>query len=46
MRKQRKTDLSGHLEKKPGADDDDNRDNTAIKLAERTVGEAYLSLSF
>lgn len=38
MRKQRKLDLSVHTEKKPGEDDDDVRDNTSIKLAEKTMG--------
>ena len=45
MRKQRKTDLTGHYEKKPGENDDDVRDNTAIKLAEKTIGDYKLKVA-
>ena len=45
MRKQRKVDLSSHLDLKPGENDDDERDNTAIKLAENTVGDYKLKVA-
>ena len=45
MRRQRKADLAAHLEKRPGEDDDDIRDNTAIKLAEKSVGDYKLKVA-
>jgi hypothetical protein len=45
MRKRRKLDLEEHLSQKPGENDDDIRDNTAIKLAERTVGDYKLKVA-
>ena len=45
MRKQRKIDLSSHLDLRPGENDDDERDNTAIKLAENTVGDYKLKVA-
>ena len=45
MRKQRKADLASHLDKKPGENDDDVRDSTAIALAERTIGDYKLKVS-
>jgi hypothetical protein len=45
MRKQRKVDLASHLDLKPGENDDDERDNTAIKLAEDTVGDYKLKVA-
>ena len=45
MRKQREVDLSSHLNLKPGENDDDERDNTAIKLAEDTIGDYKLKVA-
>lgn len=45
MRKRRKLDLEDHLTQKPGENDDDIRDNTAIKLAEKTVGDYKLKVA-
>ena len=45
MRKQRKIDLASHLNLKPGENDDDERDNTAIKFAENTVGDHKLKVA-
>jgi hypothetical protein len=45
MRKRRKLALEEHLTLKPGENDDDIRDNTAIKLAERTVGDYKLKVA-
>jgi hypothetical protein len=45
MRKQRKTDLLIHTELRPGENDDDIRDNTAIRLAEKTIGDYKLKVA-
>ena len=45
MRKQRKADLTYHGDKKPGEHDDDMRDNTAIKHAEKTIGDYKLKVA-
>jgi hypothetical protein len=45
MRKQRKTDLLNHTELRPGENDDDIRDNTAIRLAEKTIGDYKLKVA-
>ena len=45
MRKRRKGELEEHLTQKPGENDDDIRDNKAIKLAEKTVGDYKLKVA-
>lgn len=45
MRKDRKENLSKHLEQKPGNEDDDQRDLDAIQHAEKTIGDYKLKCS-